>query len=350
MCEYCGCQSLSAVAELTREHDAVLGHVRTAREAARTGDAAAATAVCTVLVDLLGPHLAVEELALFPAMAREFPEHVDELRAEHAAVEEALREVAFARSAAPGWQARLVGALDVLRAHVRKEQDGLFPAALMTLTVEDWDEVDAVRLQVGSALSLPPLDASLRTALAPYDALVLAGGSARRLGGVDKPSLRVGERSLLDWVLAAVAAADSVIVVGPVRPTEREVRWTRETPPGGGPVVALAAGVALAEQPWTAVLAADLPLIEQDTVDRLRRAAVGHDGALLVDDEGQDQWLVGVWLAQALRTVLGAADDLSGSSLRCLLGGLDVARLRLQGQPWFDCDTPESLRRARELR
>ena len=219
MCEYCGCQSLDAVAELTREHDAVLGHVRTAREAARTGDADAAAQVCTVLLHLLGPHTAVEELALFPAMAREYPEHIDGLRAEHASVEEALREVAFAGPAVPGWPARLIGALEVLRAHVRKEQDGLFPAALTTLTVEDWQEVEAVRLQVGSALPPSFSAASGRTALAPDEGLVPAGGSARRLGGVDEPALRLGGRSLLDSVLAAEAAADRVIVVGPVRPT-----------------------------------------------------------------------------------------------------------------------------------
>ena len=152
MCEYCGCQAISAVAELTREHDAVLGHVRTAGHAARSGDDAAASAACVVLLDLLGPHTAVEEQALFPAMAREYPEHVGVLRAEHASVDRVLREVASTGSAVHGWQARLVRALDVLSAHVFKEQDGLFPAAVTTLSADDWDAVDAVRLQVGSAL------------------------------------------------------------------------------------------------------------------------------------------------------------------------------------------------------
>ncbi|MYQ48709.1 NTP transferase domain-containing protein, partial [Streptomyces sp. SID4985] len=35
----------------------------------------------------------------------------------------------------------------------------------------------------------------------PYDAVVLAGGAARRLGGADKPGVRVGGRPLLDRVL-----------------------------------------------------------------------------------------------------------------------------------------------------
>ena len=152
MCEYCGCQAISAIAQLTREHDAVLGHVRTAGHAARSGDDAAASAACVVLLELLGPHTAVEEQALFPAMAREHPEHVTVLRAEHATVDRVLREVAGNGSAVQGWQARLVRALDVLRAHVFKEQDGLFPAAVSTLSADDWDAVDAVRLQVGSAL------------------------------------------------------------------------------------------------------------------------------------------------------------------------------------------------------
>ncbi|MFD5771575.1 molybdenum cofactor guanylyltransferase, partial [Streptomyces sp. NPDC127049] len=77
-----------------------------------------------------------------------------------------------------------------------------------------------------------------------YDAVVLAGGAARRLGGVDKPGLRVGGRALLDRVLAACAGARLTVVVGDPRPTVRPVRWTRERPAGTGPVAALAAGAA----------------------------------------------------------------------------------------------------------
>ena len=40
-----------------------------------------------------------------------------------------------------------------------------------------------------------------------YDAVVLAGGAARRLGGADKPGVRVGGRALLDRVLTACADA-----------------------------------------------------------------------------------------------------------------------------------------------
>ncbi|MGV9756153.1 NTP transferase domain-containing protein, partial [Streptomyces tricolor] len=50
---------------------------------------------------------------------------------------------------------------------------------------------------------------------APYDAVVLAGGAARRLGGADKPGLRVGGRALLDRVLAACGSwSRAVMAIG----------------------------------------------------------------------------------------------------------------------------------------
>lgn len=107
--------------------------------------------------------------------------------------------------------------------------------------------------------------------------MVLAGGAARRLGGADKPALPVGGRMLLDRVLAACAGAGSTVVVGPRRPTVRPVRWTREEPAGGGPLPALAAGLAALppshESPEVVlVLAADLPFLTADTVHTLVEA------------------------------------------------------------------------------
>jgi MobA-like NTP transferase domain len=96
----------------------------------------------------------------------------------------------------------------------------------------------------------------------PLRAIVLAGGACRRLG-VDKPEQRVGGRRLLDIALAAVANADTVVVVGPPRQVPDQVTVLREDPPGSGPVAALAAGLAaLPDGPADiAVLAADLPRI-----------------------------------------------------------------------------------------
>ncbi|MGH3433518.1 MAG: NTP transferase domain-containing protein, partial [Thermocrispum sp.] len=78
----------------------------------------------------------------------------------------------------------------------------------------------------------------------PLYAVILAGGAAARLSGVDKPMLEVGGKPLLHTVIGAVAGAAAVVVVGPRRTDTMRVRWAREDPPGGGPVAALAAGLA----------------------------------------------------------------------------------------------------------
>lgn len=115
---------------------------------------------------------------------------------------------------------------------------------------------------------------------AGYDAVVLAGGAARRLGGEDKPGVRVGGRTLLDRVLAACADATRTVVVARPRPTARPVEWAREDPPGGGPLAALDAGLRHTGAPYVLVLSADLPFLEEKTVRRLLdtlRAGTPHE-------------------------------------------------------------------------
>ena len=73
MCEYCGCQALDAIAELTAEHDAVVELGGQARRALDRGDLDRAADRARAIAAVLRPHTAVEEEALFPAMAAEFP-------------------------------------------------------------------------------------------------------------------------------------------------------------------------------------------------------------------------------------------------------------------------------------
>jgi molybdopterin-guanine dinucleotide biosynthesis protein A len=188
-----------------------------------------------------------------------------------------------------------------------------------------------------------------------FDAVVLAGGAARRLGGVDKPALVVGGTTLLDRALRAVAGAARVVVVGPERHTALAVLWAREEPPGGGPVAALAAALPLLTAPRAVVLAADLPFIDAATVARLLAAA--HelpvtDGAVLVDGEGRQQRLVGAYRTAALRRALGAM-PVAGASVGAALGSLRLRPVPAGGRggmaPWYDCDTSEELEAARQL-
>ncbi|MEU2618686.1 NTP transferase domain-containing protein [Streptomyces sp. NPDC007157] len=187
-----------------------------------------------------------------------------------------------------------------------------------------------------------------------YDVIVLAGGAARRLGGADKPSVRVGGRPLLDRVLTACAGARDTVVVAAPRPTSRPVRWTREDPPGGGPVAALDAGLRHTTADRAVVLSADLPFLEQATVERLLTAlhSTGADAALLTDAEGRDQPLVAAYRTAPLRRVLSALAEegdgsgLAGLPLRRLTAALDLTRVP-DPLASFDCDTWDDIADAR---
>ncbi|WP_399128711.1 molybdenum cofactor guanylyltransferase [Actinacidiphila sp. ITFR-21] len=243
-----------------------------------------------------------------------------------------------------------------------------------------------------------------------YDAVVLAGGAARRLGGADKPALPVGGRTLLDRVLAACAGADRTVVVGPRRPTARPVRWAGEEPPGGGPLPALAAGLtALASAAPTAgvlasaapasggatsgervvgapacavrglpevvlVLAADLPFLTAETAHRLagvlsadpypvrtgaaeaaerrEKDPTEWEGVVLTDAGGRDQPLAAAYRIEPLRrglALLGAEHGgLAGLPLRLLTAELVLRRIAdPTGEAAFDCDTWEDVAVAR---
>ncbi|MHA5049607.1 DUF6457 domain-containing protein [Streptomyces sp. SD15] len=202
---------------------------------------------------------------------------------------------------------------------------------------------------------------------APYDAVVLAGGAARRLGGADKPGVRVGGRALLDRVLAACAEAGTTVVVAEPRTTARPVAWAREDPPGGGPVAALDAGLRHTTAPYVVVLSADLPFLDEGTVRRLlaplQESGPPHDpakpegvregapdGVLLTDPDGRDQPLVAAYRAAALRrelsTLAAGHGGLTGLPLRRLTAALDLIRIS-DPVASFDCDTWDDIAAAR---
>lgn len=145
MCEYCGCQEVASIGELTREHDAVVDLIGEARTAHHAGDLPELARTARAIAEILVPHTAVEERGLFPALADDFPEQIAELEAEHRVIEAVLGQAGPAAPADPGWPEKLMGALDVLRRHILKEQDGVFPAALANLSTEQWEAVEAVR-------------------------------------------------------------------------------------------------------------------------------------------------------------------------------------------------------------
>jgi molybdopterin-guanine dinucleotide biosynthesis protein A len=214
-----------------------------------------------------------------------------------------------------------------------------------------------------------------------YDAVILAGGAASRLGGVDKAALELGGMTLLGHVLAATAGADRRIVVGPHRDGVAEgagvgggarVEWCREQPPGGGPVAGLAAGLDHATADLVVVLAADLPWVAPALAPLLAamagvEAAGGAEAtetgsgeavaskggagkavaALLVDASGRLNYLVAVWRRAALLAAIRSIGPTEGASMRSLYSAVDVMTVPDEDGWGADCDTPADLAGAR---
>jgi molybdopterin-guanine dinucleotide biosynthesis protein A len=184
---------------------------------------------------------------------------------------------------------------------------------------------------------------------ATWDAVVLAGGEARRLGGIDKPALVVGDHSLLDVALAACAGARSRVVVGPMRQTIEGVQWAREEPAGSGPLAALGAGLAMlpGESDVVVVLAADLPSVDGAVVGRLRAVLQARGdvaGAVVVDADGQPQPLLAAYRRRPLERTIAALGDLRDRPVREILRQLTLAEI-LDAEAANDIDTPADLAR-----
>lgn len=182
-----------------------------------------------------------------------------------------------------------------------------------------------------------------------YDAIVLAGGAARRLQGADKPQLDVGGVRLLDHVLAAVADARHKIVVGPRRAVPVPVLWRREDPPGGGPVAAVAAALDAVRAELVVVLAADLPEIAPavpSLLDALHREA-DADVACLSGAHGRRNYLAAVWRTATLRRLIGESASPHGAAMRALFDAAAVAEVPDDAGWGRDCDTWEELADAR---
>lgn len=221
-------------------------------------------------------------------------------------------------------------------------------------------------------------------------AILLAGGRASRMGGVDKPGLSIDGVSLRDRAITAVRAvgADPITVVGPppaqpgsaqpgsARPgptqaapaqpdSAQAVRWLREDPPFTGPAAAIVAALATSQShgatdtdsdtdsdpdpEWTLVLACDLPRVDvavQQLMADILLLPSDTDGACLADASSRPQWLTGLYRTRALRRAAASLPDAGrDQSMRALLADLAIAALPDRAGGADDIDTWEDYER-----
>lgn len=185
----------------------------------------------------------------------------------------------------------------------------------------------------------------------PIGAIILAGGTARRLGGASKPDLELNGRRLLDIVLDAVGDSGPRVVVGPPElEVPQGVRRVQEDPPFSGPAAAIATGLAALGEPGAKdapeavlLLACDLPAAGQ-AVARLRGStgpdgAPPGDGVILVSPDGQREWLAALVRTNALHEAVRRLGTPQNRPVHTLLTPLALHEVWVTADVVADIDT-----------
>ncbi len=138
MCHYCGCREMPLIRDYIAEHERATNLGGDAVRAIDRGELARAGELLSAMGAELRSHWQGEENGLFAVMGGDelFAEHIRPLVREHRDLENLLGTVDMSD---PGDQERVRTAVFELHEHIAKEEDGLFPASLTSLSGEEWD-------------------------------------------------------------------------------------------------------------------------------------------------------------------------------------------------------------------
>lgn len=172
--------------------------------------------------------------------------------------------------------------------------------------------------------------------------VVLAGGTSRRFGS-DKLDALLHGSTVLATVVRSLPSSWPVVVVGPPRECLRPVVWTREDPPGGGPLAGVAAGVAQVATDVVAVVAGDMPFAGPALVTlvaALCTAPPGTQAVVAVDAHGVPNPLLAAYRTASLRQALPVPAANRPAKLLLAVPHLEVA---VTGRAGRDVDTRADL-------
>ena len=185
------------------------------------------------------------------------------------------------------------------------------------------------------------------TGLIP-DSIVVAGGKASRMGGLDKAMLPLGNtgNALLEDVIKSCPG--KVFVVGYPRnldfASSDSTTWVPDLNPGGGPASGIWSGLENVTSDYVFISAADQTL-NAETVNKLVEAASGHDGAWAIRSDGSGQPLCACVQTQKLWDLLEPTQGVNQSPLR-LLSSLNMIGVTVNPDQVVDFDTWQDVAKA----
>ena len=180
------------------------------------------------------------------------------------------------------------------------------------------------------------------------DSIVVAGGMATRMGGLDKAMLTLGlsGKTLLEDVITACPG--KVFVVGYPREIvvegNDEVTWVDDLNPAGGPAAGIWSGLSNVTSDYVFISAADQTL-SNETVTRIVSAAQGNDGAWAIRADGSGQPLCACVRTGMMRDLLAPTQGINQSPLR-LLSALNMVGVNVNPDQVVDFDTWQDVAKA----
>jgi molybdopterin-guanine dinucleotide biosynthesis protein A len=185
------------------------------------------------------------------------------------------------------------------------------------------------------------------------EAAILAGGSARRLGGRDKRALLVAGETVLDRQLAAIRqVADRIVVVGGAGVGATDLEALPDERAGLGPLGGIATALAHARTDRLLIVACDMPFLTPAFLAFLAGEARHADVTVPRDDRGPHP-LCASWAtaaAPAVHELLDRGVRRVGAALEVLrvhfVEGETLAAFDLDGWLLHNINTPEDYRRA----
>ena len=139
MCHYCGCRQIPLIRDYIAEHDRARDAGDSCLRAVARGDLDEGRAQLERMAAELKAHWQGEETGIFTVMAARdeaYADYVAPLVDEHRELEALLARIDLSVTKDV---AELRAAVHELGEHISKEEDSLFPAALIELSGADWN-------------------------------------------------------------------------------------------------------------------------------------------------------------------------------------------------------------------
>lgn len=180
--------------------------------------------------------------------------------------------------------------------------------------------------------------------------LILAGGQARRMGGLDKGLVDLAGRPLIEWVIEGLQPQTGRLLINANRNREKYTAYgcpviADRISGYCGPLAGIAAGLQACDTAYLVTCPCDSPLVPADLIARLYQALQENNAELAVAHNGERLQPVFALLARDLLASLETYLSNEGRKIDRWYEQHDMAVVDFSDRPeaFFNINTPEDI-------